>query len=185
MDLAAKFESGLDYSEFLDKYGTTEHRARWGMVRDSIRLSVSQTQLLSAFTRQMKVLLLAGAWCGDCVDQCPILDRIAEQNAKIQIRYFDRDDNPDLGEMLSTCGAARVPAVLFLSEDNAICGRYGDRTLTRYREIAAMQLGEVSPSGSPQPQNVRNLVVQEWLNEFERIQLMLRLSGRLRQLHGD
>ena len=27
--------------------------------------------------------------------------------------------------------------------------------------------------------------VQEWLDEFERIQLMLRTSGRLRQKHGD
>jgi hypothetical protein len=28
-------------------------------------------------------------------------------------------------------------------------------------------------------------VTQEWLNEFERIQLMLRTSPRLRERHGD
>ena len=28
-------------------------------------------------------------------------------------------------------------------------------------------------------------VVQDWLDEFERIQWMLRTSSRLRQLHGD
>jgi hypothetical protein len=28
-------------------------------------------------------------------------------------------------------------------------------------------------------------VLQEWLNEFERVQWMLRLSTRLRQKHGD
>jgi hypothetical protein len=28
-------------------------------------------------------------------------------------------------------------------------------------------------------------VVADWLEEFERVQLILRLSGRLRQLHGD
>jgi hypothetical protein len=27
--------------------------------------------------------------------------------------------------------------------------------------------------------------LQEWLNEFERIQLMLRISPRLRQKYGD
>jgi hypothetical protein len=27
--------------------------------------------------------------------------------------------------------------------------------------------------------------VQDWLDEIERVQLMLRLSGRLRQKHGD
>jgi hypothetical protein len=29
------------------------------------------------------------------------------------------------------------------------------------------------------------VVVADWLEEFERVQLILRLSGRLRQLHGD
>jgi len=28
-------------------------------------------------------------------------------------------------------------------------------------------------------------VTQDWVNEFERIQLMLRTSARLRQLHND
>jgi hypothetical protein len=27
--------------------------------------------------------------------------------------------------------------------------------------------------------------MQGWIDEFERVQLMLRLSPRLRQLHGD
>jgi hypothetical protein len=27
--------------------------------------------------------------------------------------------------------------------------------------------------------------LQDWLNEFERVQLLLRLSGRLRQKHDD
>jgi thiol-disulfide isomerase/thioredoxin len=162
----------------LDKYGA-EHKGRWDTVHNSIQLSDAQTELLSGFVREMKVLVLAGTWCGDCVDQCPILDRLARINEKIQIRYFDRDDHSDLGELLSTCGAPRVPAVLFLSEDFAVCGRFGDRTLTRYRELAAMQLGGQGPD------NVRAAVVQEWLDEFERIQLMLRLSGRLRKLHGD
>jgi hypothetical protein len=30
-----------------------------------------------------------------------------------------------------------------------------------------------------------NAVVDDWLREFERVQLMLRLSPRLRQKHGD
>jgi len=30
-----------------------------------------------------------------------------------------------------------------------------------------------------------NATLQDWLNEFERVQLLLRLSTRLRQIHGD
>ena len=42
------------------------------------------------------------------------------------------------------------------------------------------------PTGiAPPEQSLLESVTQEWLNEFERIQLMLRTSGRLRKLHGD
>lgn len=186
MDFAAKFEAGREYGAFLEKYGTDQQRERWATVHDQVRLSAAQTELLSGFVREMKVLVVAGAWCGDCVNQCPIFSHFAAANSRIHVRFFDRDDDGDLATELSVCGGQRVPAVLFLSEDNHVCGRYGDRTLTKYRFMAATQLGAACPTGiGGEDQALLDQVVQEWLNEFERIQLMLRLSGRLRQLHGD
>jgi thiol-disulfide isomerase/thioredoxin len=186
MDFGAKFEAGLSYAGFLEKYGSDEHRQRWQAVHDQVRLSESQQALLRSFEREMKVLVSAGAWCGDCVNQCPIFAHFAGENAKIRIRYFDRDEDSDLADAISTCGAPRVPSVLFLSEDNHVCGRYGDRTLTKYRQMIQDQVGLDWPTiKSPPTRTLLESVSQEWLNEFERIQLMLRTSGRLRQLHGD
>ena len=37
----------------------------------------------------------------------------------------------------------------------------------------------------PQSPEFRSAVVQEWLDQFERVQCILRLSPRLRQKHGD
>jgi thiol-disulfide isomerase/thioredoxin len=186
MDYAAKFEAGLEYDSFLDKYATEEQRAKWTRFRDSISLTEAQQEQLAGFVREMKVIVLAGTWCGDCVNQCPIFQKFAEASDKIRIRYFDRDDHPDLAERLQTCGAPRVPAVLFLSEDNYVCGRAGDRTLAKYRQMANDLLGAACPSGITAPgDHLTADVVQEWFEEFERIQLMLRTSGRLRQLHGD
>src|SRR5690606_9435480 len=141
---------------------------------------------LQSFRRRMNVLVVAGAWCGDCVNQCPIFDRFAAENENIHIRYFDRDEHPDLAEELSMCGGNRVPAVQFLSEDGQPCGRYGDRTLAKHREIATSQTGAACPTGIVPPEGeLLYAVIGEWLNEFERIQLMLRTSTRLRQRHGD
>ena len=85
-----------------------------------------------------------------------------------------------------TCGAARVPGLLFLSEDNFVCGRYGDRTLAKYREMTQAQSGAACPTGIGEVDPaLLNNVIQDWLNEFERIQLMLQTSGRLKALHGD
>ena len=83
-------------------------------------------------------------------------------------------------------GAARVPSVVFLSEDGHVCGRYGDRTLSKYRQMTADFAGAACPTGLGSPERtLLDAVVQEWLNEFQRIQLMLRTSARLRKLHND
>lgn len=186
MNFAAMFDQGLTYEAFLRKYGNDEQQRRWNGVHAQVVLSDPQKQLLQSFTREMKVLVLAGTWCGDCVNQCPIFAHFAAQNAKIGIHYFDRDDNPELAQEMSICGAPRVPSVLFLSEDGFPCGRAGDRTLSTYREIVVRQLGPSCPTGiAPPDKTLLQNVVQDWLDEFERIQLMLRTSGRLRQLHGD
>ena len=186
MDLAAKFETGLSYDDFLKKYGTAEHQNRWARMHGAIKLTEAQIALLKSFTRLTKVFCFAGAWCGDCVNQCPIFAHFAIAMPRIQVRYFDRDANPDLGEALSVCGGARVPVVLFLSEDNFQVGWYGDRTLSKYRKLVADEFGPVCPSGLvPEPESLLAAVTQDWLNEFERVQLILRTSGRLRKLHND
>ena len=185
MDFSERFEGGLGYSAFLEKFGTDEHRSRWAGVHEQVTLSDAQQNLLQSFVRDMKVLVVAGTWCGDCVNQCPIFDRFSLVSSKIQVRFFDRDADADLTSELTICGGNRVPSLLFLSEDGFVCGRAGDRTLSKYRDMAASQLGAACPTGIGQPQSLLDQVTQDWLNEFERIQLMLRLSGRLRQLHGD
>jgi hypothetical protein len=186
MNFAAAFEQGLSYDAFLAKFGTDEHKRRWKAVYDQVVLSEQQVALLRSFKREMKVLVVAGTWCGDCVNQCPIFAHFTAANEKIRIQFFDRDASADLAKELSMCGAPRVPSLLFLSEDNFPCGRGGDRTLSTYRDMAARQLGPTCPTGiAPPDKSVLQNVVQDWLNEFERIQLMLRTSGRLRQMHGD
>jgi thiol-disulfide isomerase/thioredoxin len=186
MNFGAKFEEGLSYQDFLAKYGSEEHQRRWKGVHDEVQLTGAQKELLRSFKREMKVLVVAGAWCGDCVNQCPIFDHFAAENAQIRIHFFDRDEQAELAGELALCGAPRVPSVLFLSEDNFVCGRYGDRTLSKYRQMTQDKLGAACPTGIvPPEQTLLESVVEDWLDEFERIQLMLRTSGRLRELHGD
>ena len=96
------------------------------------------------------------------------------------------DPDPAVRRELSVNGGQRVPVVVFLSEDFYECGRYGDRTLSTYRQMAASSLGAACPTGAvPAENNLLDQVTAEWLVEFERVQLMLRLSSRLRGKHGD
>ena len=185
-DFAAQFDQSLGYEQFLTRFGTDEHRRRWAAFHAAIQLTDPQRELLASFRRKMKVLCLAGAWCGDCVNQCPIFDHFARSAPTIDLRFQDRDAVPLLAEQLKICGGGRVPVVVFLSEDSQFVGLYGDRTLAKYRRMAADQLGPSCPTGIVAPDAALTAaVVQEWLDQFERAQLLLRLSARLRQLHGD
>jgi thiol-disulfide isomerase/thioredoxin len=185
MDLLAKFQSGLTYTDFLNRYAKPDQRQRWDDFHAHVKLKPDQKALLASFTRRMPVIVIAGAWCGDCVNQCPMFDHFAAACDKIDVRYFDRDANPDLTAAFPTCGGARVPTVVFLSEDGHICGRMGDRTLSKYRDAVSNLSGAACSTGLVGESSLTERVVQDWLNEFERIQWMLRTSSRLRQLHGD
>ncbi|HLW64468.1 MAG TPA: thioredoxin family protein [Gemmataceae bacterium] len=181
-----KWPAALRYGEFLAKYGSPDHQARWQQTLSQIQLNPRQRELLQAFRREMKVLCLAGAWCGDCSGQCPIFERFQEVTPTIQVRYLDRDDHADAQRELQINGGNRVPVLVFFSEDGFQVARYGERTLSKYRAMMQAISGANMPSEiATKSESLLDQVVQDWLNEFERAQWILRLSPRLRQVHGD
>src|SRR5438477_7474810 len=186
MNLFDKYAQGLPYSDFIAKYANEGQKQRWQQVHEQIKLTPTQGEVLGAFRREMKVLCLAGAWCGDCINQCPIFEHFTALAPMIQVRYLDRDEHADVQRELQINGGNRVPVLVFFSEDGFEAARYGERTLNKYRQMMRDQAGASCPSGIAVPgDTLWAHVAADWLNEFERVQWLLRLSPRLRQLHGD
>ena len=186
MNLFEKFAAGLPLQQFLAKYGSDADRAKWARAAAETAITDAQRQLLAKFTRRTNVLVLAGAWCGDCASQCPIFERFAEAAPVLVTHYIDRDEHADAQAALKINGGNRVPVAVFFSEDGQEVSRYGERTLSRYRQLAAQLSGEGCTTGIVKGSDpVQMGVVQDWLNEFERVQWILRLSPRLRKIHGD
>ena len=182
--LKSKHDAGLDWAGYLAT--DADKAARWREIDDQVALTDEQRRLLSGFGRTMRVLCISGIWCGDCVQQGPLLQRIAEGSERIDLRWVDRDEHPDLAGQVPINQGLRVPVALFMAEDYELVSILGDRTLTRYRAMAAKQLGGACPlPGAPVPTDELAATLADWLAEFERVQLLLRLSGRLRKLHGD
>ncbi|MBM4068029.1 MAG: thiol reductase thioredoxin [Planctomycetes bacterium] len=186
MELFEKYQQGLSYAAFIERYASDVHMQRWRQMQEQVELTPAQKALLGSFTRRMPVLCLAGAWCGDCINQCPIYEHFAAAAPGIQVRYLDRDEHADVQRVLQINGGNRVPVLVFFSEDGSEVARYGERTLSKYRQMIREQAGPSCPTGlvvSKDPLLVQ--VTQDWLDEFERVQWLLRLSPRLRQKHGD
>lgn len=184
--LRAKFAAALPYPDYVAT-GKPHQRDAWAAVESRVTLTASQRTLIASFTRRIHVLVSSGIWCGDCSAQCPMLQAIAQANpAAIDLRFLDRDAHRDLSDAVTICGGLRVPTVLFMNEDFDFLALAGDRTLSRYRALAARQLGASCPlPGAPIPPDELAATVADWVGEFERVHLMLRLSPKLRQRHGD
>lgn len=185
--LRSKLDAAAPYAAYIATARASE-RPGWDRAYDAARLTQAQAGLPRSFTRPMHVLVTSGTWCGDCSAQCPMLARIAEAAPPgiIDLRFLDRDQHADLAQRITICGGLRVPTAVFMAEDFEFVSLLGDRTLSRYRAIAARKLGAACPlPGAPTPPEEVAATLQDWLNEFERVHLVLRLSPRLREKHGD
>jgi hypothetical protein len=184
--LSTQFASALPYDRYV-KTGNDEQQRRWDRVYEAARLNDTQKQLIAGFVREMKILVLSGIWCGDCVEQCPLIQRIAEGNSgKIDLRFIERPREGELIPELRINAGSRVPVVVFLSEDDEWCATAGDRTINRYRALALRRLGPLCPTGIVAPDKEElDATLGDWLNEVERVQLMLRLTPRLREKYHD
>ena len=189
--LRLRFEGGMAYQDFVATGEADGHRPPWDQRYEQLELTDEQRRLVESFTRQMHVLCLTGTWCGDCALQGAAMARIAEANPDaIDLRFLNRNDHADLQVKAPINGGFRVPVTWFMAEDFEPVSRFGDRTLSRYRSMARKALGDEAsnvPTPPPEepPEDPVRTVLDEVLAEFERVHLLLRLSTRLREKHGD
>ena len=186
--LRSKFDQGLSYADFIALGDADGHRMPWDQRYAQLALDDTQSTLVGGFTRKMHVLCLTGTWCGDCALQGSAMQRIAEANpGLIDLRFILRsEEHAELVVKSQINAGFRVPVTWFLAEDFEPVSFFGDRTLSRYRAMASKAIGpEVDPTLPDPPADPVRTVLQEVLDEFERVQLLLRLSGRLRQKHED
>ncbi len=184
--LSTKFGLALSYQAYVAT-GTPDQQAKWNAARERISLTAPQQAVLRDFTRKINILISSGIWCGDCSAQCPMLAVIGQANPSlIDVRILDRDTHADLAQEVRICGGLRVPTVLFMNEEFDLVCFTGDKTLSRLRAAAARKLGAACAlPGAPVPADETAATLQDWVNEVERVHLLVRLSTKLRAKHHD
>ena len=192
LDVRSDFWSGCwaeaeSYEDYL-KGSDPKRAGPWKSLSTRIpALSSEQHERLTGYGRALNVLAVSGVWCGDCVRQGPMIRQIADAcDEGVSLRVIDRDQNPKLRDEVRILGAARVPVVVFLSEDFHEVGRFGDRTLHTYRRKAETEIGAACavPTAKLPPEEL-SAERDEWVTIFERMLLMVRLAPPLRERHGD
>ncbi len=181
------FEGAAPYEDYLER-SDEKKAARWRRMEEKIPvLTEAQRARLKGYRRVLNLLMVSGVWCGDCVRQGPMLRQIADAcDEEVTLRVVDRDVDEELRDEVRILGALRVPVLVFLTEDFFEVGRFGDRMLATYRRKAVTEVGAACPVPAALPAEEELVAEQsEWVDIFERMILMARLSPPLRERHGD
>ena len=175
----------VDYDSYIET-AKPEERERWIERKErAVGLTAEQIERLQGFNRELNILVYSGTWCGDCSRQVPMFHKIAEATGeKVSVRLIERETSEELMEELRILGAHRVPVVVFLTEDFWEIGRFGERLLSIYRSKAAREIGRGVDQGQLSPRSLAR-ETSDWIDIFERMLLMVRLSPPLRKKHND
>ncbi len=178
------YEMAQPYNEFIK---TDPGKAqRWiEFEQRTPELAPGQRERVQGYNREINILAYVGIWCGDCARQVPMVKKIAEAaGEKVKLRLIDREESSELKEELRILGATRVPVFVFLTEDFWEIDRVGDRLLPVYRAKASRELGMDYDAGIMTPMALGE-EFEAWIDVFERVLLMTRLSPPLRQRYDD
>jgi hypothetical protein len=167
-----RFEQGMTYDEF--KAQMTRNQERFAANERNLVLEPADVEAFRRLPGPLNVLVLAEDWCGDVIDNLPILGRLAAESGKLNLRIFLRDQHLDLMERYLNRGEFRsIPVFAFFDEDFHEIGRFIERpesvTSRRasQRAILSAQHPELGDPSTPVGQ----------LPEEARVRLMELLAG--------
>lgn len=73
-------------------------------------------------------LVITETWCGDAAQVIPVINKMAELSAKIELRIVLRDENEALMNLFLTNGTKSIPKLIILDKKTgAIMGDFGPR----------------------------------------------------------
>ncbi|MHA7129010.1 thioredoxin family protein [Algoriphagus namhaensis] len=62
-------------------------------------------------------LVITEGWCGDASQSIPFIQKVADLNPLIQVRYILRDQNPEIMDQYLTNGARSIPMLVAFTRD--------------------------------------------------------------------
>ncbi|GIW08089.1 MAG: hypothetical protein KatS3mg060_2894 [Dehalococcoidia bacterium] len=164
-----RFAQGMTYDEF--KAQMTRNRERLEQNEERLEIHPEDLAAFRNLPRPLNVLVLAEDWCGDVIDNLPILGRLARESGKLNVRIFLRDQNLDLMDQWLFQGKFRsIPTFVFFDDDFNQVGLWIERPAsaterrTKFREELYQRNPEFGPpdrSIAELPEEIRTKLMQE------------------------
>ena len=164
-----RFAQGMTYETF--KGAMTRNRDRFDANEARVKLSSEELAPFARLRQPLHVMVLAADWCGDVIANLPVLGRVAKESGRLDLRIFERDQNPDLMDQYLNQGKYKsIPVFAFFGPDWKELGVFIERpaSVTEMRARKRHEIFAAHPEfGSPDapvdqlPEEVRARLQQE------------------------
>ncbi|MFX0172526.1 MAG: thioredoxin family protein [Candidatus Hodarchaeota archaeon] len=130
------FLTGRSFNEFLEN-ATEDEKGRYQKYYDRSEKKFSPEDYKIDLEHPINLLVVGTTWCWDSQTHIPIIVRIAENNPKINLRIFNKDQYPFLISKIN--GGEKVPQVLVLTQDFYYLDRWVERSTLAYQLVAELR----------------------------------------------
>jgi hypothetical protein len=163
-----RFAQGMTYDQY--KAQMTRNQERFVNNERQVTLEPADLAAWKRLPRPLKVLVLAEDWCGDVIDNLPVLGKLAQESGKADLRIFLRDQNLDIMDQYLNHGEFRsIPVFVFFDDQFRELGRFVERpeSVTQRRGKLRQEVFAQHPeiaAGTPMeqlPEEVRRQVMGE------------------------
>ncbi|WP_299521897.1 thioredoxin family protein [uncultured Lutibacter sp.] len=118
--------TGFEQTEDLFNYSILNDK-RMDRLDKTLKISEETQNSINSLKKDFTFLVIAEGWCGDAAQIVPILNKIGEASAKIDLKIVLRDENPELMDQYLTNGSKSIPKIIILDNENKVINSWGPR----------------------------------------------------------
>lgn len=148
--------SGPNQTESLVGY-TKLNKQRMTRLAKTNSIDETVHQRMQAITTPQTWLVITESWCGDAAQSIPLIQKMAEVNEQITVRYVLRDENLELMDQFLFRGGRSIPKLIMLNDQFEVIGTWGPRP-----QAAQMLFDEWKKEENPRPYSEFSVELQKW-----------------------
>jgi hypothetical protein len=120
-----RFNQGMTYDEF--KSWMPNNRNRIEGYESKVQLDPKDVAFFKDLRHPLDVVVTGADWCYDVLTNLPVLARLAQESGKLNLRIFERDENPDIRDQFLNGEYQSIPVFAFFDENFNEIGHWIER----------------------------------------------------------
>ena len=119
--------TGNEQSDDLTNYSTL-NETRMNRLDKTMKITDENTLKLKSLKKEYIWLVISEGWCGDAAQLLPVVNKMALESGKIDLRIVLRDENDDLMNLFLTNKSKSIPIVIIVDKQTGeLMGHWGPR----------------------------------------------------------